>query len=67
MYTLTFDQWDALGNPDIEEYTIDITDEGYVLDIDPTDEDGNGIPDFLDNISGGGDIIYNPSQGTDGV
>ena len=66
MYTLTFDQWDALGNPDIDEYIIDVTDEGYVLDIDPTDRNENGIPDLLDNISGGGDVILHPSQGTVG-
>lgn len=63
-YLLTYEMWEQLGYPDIDAYVIDNPEEGFFLDIDPTDASGNGIPDFLDQLAGGGgDIDLNPSQG----
>ena len=65
-YTLTFAEWEKLGCPDeIEEYVVDVTEDGYVLEGYP-DENDNDIPDFLDGYTSGGDVILNPSHGTIG-
>lgn len=62
-YLLTFEEWEELGCPEeVDLYVIDQTDEGFVLAGFP-DADSNGVPDFLQSISGGGDITLNPSQG----
>lgn len=61
---LTEEQWALWGYPDIDAYIVDIDDDGnFILDIDPTDNDGNGIPDILESLVGGGDVEINPSHG----
>ena len=67
-YKLTFKAWEQLGYPDIDNYVIDQAEDGLIL---AGYEDymgpggtpgGDGIPDFLQSIAGGGDIILKPSQ-----
>lgn len=66
-FYLSFDLWATLGLPDVDDYVYDMDDNGFWLDIDTTDADGNEIPDFLEKISsGGGDVILNPSHGVVG-
>lgn len=64
-YHLTYEQWEQLGFPNVDAYVVDMDDAGtgFWLKIDKTDNDSNDIPDFLEKLAGGGDIILNPSQG----
>lgn len=64
-YHLTYEQWEQLGFPNVDDYVVDMDDvgTGFLLDIDKTDNDNDSIPDFLEELAGGGDIILNPSQG----
>ena len=64
-YHLTYEQWEQLGFPNVDDYVVDMDDvgTGFLLDIDKTDNDSDNIPDFLEELAGGGDIILNPSQG----
>ncbi len=65
-YTFSYDVWVSLGCPEeILEYLVETDSEGNFILMIPSIEDnsGNGIPDFLDKMTGSGDIILNPSQG----
>lgn len=62
-YKLTYEFWEQLGFPDVEQYVIDQDEDGNMtLLIDGTDNDNDGIPDLLEQLAGG-DVILNPSQG----
>lgn len=62
-YTLTYEFWEQLGFPDVDPYVIDQKENGdMILLIDGTDNDGDKIPDLLEQLAGG-DVILNPSQG----
>lgn len=64
-YHLTYEQWEQLGFPDVDSYVVamDEAGTGFLLDIPKADSDSDNIPDFLEELAGGGDIILNPSQG----
>lgn len=62
MYELTYAQWELLGFPDVDAYVVDVLDDGgFVLNIDQTDNDNDGIPDLLEQLAGG-DVVLDPSQ-----
>ena len=62
-YILTYELWEALGYPDIDEYVSYTVGSDFVLWIDLSDTNANDIPDFLESLAGGGDVDLNPSQG----
>lgn len=65
-YTLLYDTWVSLGCPEgVLDYLQETDSNGNFILLIPSDEDNNnnGIPDLLDQMIGGGDIVLNPSQG----
>ena len=63
-YYLTWETLASLGISEsaIASHIVDMDATGLWLNIDQADNDKDGIPDFLESLTPGGDLVLNPSQ-----